>query len=432
MIYRTTTQGEIMPKENLILITVDSFNPRYLQPFGYNVPTTPVLNSIKNDCLLFNRCMAGASFSPIATTNVLCGNYHVTYELDDWLDGIRFQSIAQCLPADYKKAGFSGLGHIGSGLGFNKGFDIFDEPLPSNDPNRKNKYEWVRHMYDTYGAGPKAKGFYMGNWFVDRMVDFIDKNRVGPFMVYAHYAETHIGAERQIPKPYHHFPNNKPQNYMYDGKLRWWDTEFIAPLVDVLKKNGIYENTTIVITGDHGESFGYHNEPTHGLWVYNEGMRVPLIIKSNRVKDKGRVVSNMVRHIDILPTCLDVLGMGYHDLAGQSVLKMFDGQPEHEEPIVGYLENYGTRYSGEQRGLVTNSFKYILTEPALKIPKDPFYEDLIKRYPQPRELLFDLRNDPNEQVNLVGDPAFSVLHSKFANMMDKAKNDKEFRDWRME
>jgi arylsulfatase A-like enzyme len=420
-------------QENLILITVDSFNPKYLQPFGYSVPTTPILNSIKDDCLLFDKCMAGASFSPIATTNVLCGNYHVTYELDDWLDGMRFKSIAEMLPGNYKKAGFSGLGHIGSGLGFNRGFDSFDEPLPSNDPNRKNKYEWVRHMYDTYGAGPKAKGFYMGNWFVDRMVDFIDKNSDGPLMVYAHYAETHIGAERQIPKAYHNFPNNKQQNYMYDGKLRWWDTEFIAPLIEVLKRKGIYEKTHIVITGDHGESFGYHNEPTHGLWVYNEGMRVPLIIKSNKVKQKGRIVHNMVRHIDVAPTCLSLLGLDKSaGLMGESVLDLFDGKSEfHEENIVGYLENYGTRYSGEQRGLVTNSAKYILTEPTLQIPKDPFYEDLIKKFPQEREILFDLRYDPLETTNVIDHPSYSTLATKMRQTMSEIKTNKEFKNWRI-
>ncbi len=424
-------------KENLILITVDSFNPKYLQPFGYKVETTPVLNSIKNDCLLFSNCMAGASFSPIATTNVLCGNYHITYELDDWLDGIRFETIAQKLPKDYVKAGYSGLGHIGSGLGFDRGFDIFDEPLPNNDPRRKNKYEWVRHMYDTYGAGPKAKGFYMGNWFVDRMVDFIGTNADKPFFVYAHYAETHIGAERQIPKAYHHFPNNKQQNYMYDGKLRWWDTEFIAPIVDMLRKKGIYENTTIVITGDHGESFGYHNEPTHGLWVYNEGMRVPLIIKSSKVHDKGRIVKNMVRHIDILPTCLDLIGdtswrLDSSRIIGDSVLEMFDGKPNHEENIVGYLENYGTRYSGEQRGLMTNTLKYVLTEPILNIPKDPFYKDLINRYPQEQEMLFDLRFDPVEAINVIGEPIYEDVATKFRKMMKEVKENKSFGDWRIQ
>lgn len=421
-------------QENLILITVDSFNPKYLQPFGYRVETTPVLNSIKNDCLLFNRCMAGASFSPIATTNVLCGNYHITYELDDWLDGIRFKSIAQMIPDNYKKAGFSGLGHIGKGLGFDRGFATFDEPLPINDPNRKNKYEWVRHMYDVYGVGPKQKGFYMGNWFIDRMVDFIDKNSEGPLMAYAHYAETHIGAERQIPKPYHHFPNNKQQNYMYDGKLRWWDTEFIAPLVDVLKKKGIYEKTHIIITGDHGESFGYHNEPTHGLWVYNEGMRVPLIVKSTRVKDKGRIVTNMVRHIDVAPTCLDLLGIEKDDnLAGESVLSLYDGVPtNYSANIVGYLENYGTRYSGEQRGLVNDRFKYIITEDSLNIPKDPFYEGLIKKFPQEKEMLFDLRIDPKEEFNMINAPHYQKDVDMFRTMMQRAKADRNFKSWRLE
>jgi arylsulfatase A-like enzyme len=95
----------------------------------------------------------------------------------------------------------------------------------------------------------------------------------------------------------------------YDGEIRYTD-EWIVKLMNYLKKNGLYNNSLIIISADHGEGFGEHNFYfEHAYEVYDETIRIPLIIKFPKQRFKRKIIKTQVRAIDVMPSILDVLGI---------------------------------------------------------------------------------------------------------------------------
>src|SRR6202040_3064796 len=96
---------------------------------------------------------------------------------------------------------------------------------------------------------------------------------------------------------------------LYDGEIAYADSA-LANFISYLKKHGWYENSVIVVVGDHGEGLGEHHEDTHGIFLYDSTTHVPLIIKlpAGREADKAKVVAAQVRTTDILPTVPALVG----------------------------------------------------------------------------------------------------------------------------
>ena len=112
-----------------------------------------------------------------------------------------------------------------------------------------------------------------------------------------------------------HFPTIRPSltasEYAarpYDGEIAFAD-EQVGRLLRFLKEKGIYKNTVIVLCGDHGESLGEHGEKTHGFFIYNATMHVPLIIRLPEISSAPRVVADPVSLVDLMPTVLEALGL---------------------------------------------------------------------------------------------------------------------------
>ena len=114
------------------------------------------------------------------------------------------------------------------------------------------------------------------------------------------------------------------RNYagLYDAEIRYTDEALIGGLVDQLKALGLYDRTMLIITSDHGEEFFEHGAWTHGHTLYNETIRIPLLIKYPASREKGTRVKTIVRLTDIMPTILEELGVGYSqkELDGRSLL----------------------------------------------------------------------------------------------------------------
>jgi arylsulfatase A-like enzyme len=94
----------------------------------------------------------------------------------------------------------------------------------------------------------------------------------------------------------------------YDGELAYTD-HWIGKLVEQLKAEGLYDDTLIVITSDHGEFFGEHQLLDHGTALYEGGIRIPILVKYPGGKHAGEVSNDRVSIIDIFPTILDVVGL---------------------------------------------------------------------------------------------------------------------------
>ena len=101
---------------------------------------------------------------------------------------------------------------------------------------------------------------------------------------------------------------------LYDGEIRYTDEEFIGPLIASLKETGLYDRTMIIFTSDHGEEFFEHHGWGHGHSLYDESLKVPLIIKFPESRFSGLRIHDIVSLVDIFPTVLEETGIDFSTL----------------------------------------------------------------------------------------------------------------------
>jgi len=164
---------------------------------------------------------------------------------------------------------------------------------------------------------------------------------------------------------------------LYDRGIAYTDY-WIGEFLDGLKKRGVYDNSIIVITSDHGEEFFEHDHLQHSTSYFDELLRIPLILR-HPTEGHGVIVEDQVSVIDIFPTILDGLSIAHSlPLGGRSLRPLWLGAPLAERSAFG--ESIDTR-SRKGFALRTNRWKFI-------------------RWNDGGEELYDLEDDPAEQANL--------------------------------
>jgi arylsulfatase A-like enzyme len=169
----------------------------------------------------------------------------------------------------------------------------------------------------------------------------------------------------------------------YDGALSYLDHE-IGLLVDHLKQSDMYENTLIVITADHGEAFGEHDLMQHGVSVYSDQVRVPLLIKWPKARGAHRV-DELVSGVDIMPTILEAAGGEIpKDISGRSLLQRRADAPRvivsetHPCPDVKRIH---PRFNRIERAVRSDRWEFIQSTAG-------------------KRELYDMQTDPFERKNL--------------------------------
>ena len=177
----------------------------------------------------------------------------------------------------------------------------------------------------------------------------------------------------------------------YLNCLRYQDS-FVQELIDQYKELGLYEDTIFVVFGDHGQGFGEHGRFLHGDTIYEEGLRVPLMIHDPKRFQNGERVEGLSSQIDVLPTVLDLLGYGVENggYPGYSLLRAL---PEDRTIMTSCITNRKCMAS------IKGTEKYIY-----------HYGD------QPDEV-FDLSEDPLEQRNLAGEYSEEELAERRAELL---------------
>jgi arylsulfatase A-like enzyme len=215
----------------------------------------------------------------------------------------------------------------------------------------------------------------------------------------------------------------------YDAKLRFGDA-LIGRLIDHLRKAGKLEKTIVVVTSDHGESFGEHGYRQHGPRVDEPVMRVPLLIrlpKGHSAYNPGGRNDQLVRVVDILPTVLDALRLPIPaEIDGVSLLAAIEGQPlpelwaygESGRDYVGLdPERFFPGVKGKQRMIRTVDWKLV----RVARPEGPEYR------------LFDLERDPGETTNVAGEHPDKVgelvkLLDPFLRLDDQSREQRAISD----
>jgi tetratricopeptide (TPR) repeat protein len=219
----------------------------------------------------------------------------------------------------------------------------------------------------------------------DHALEWLKQNGRSNFFLWVHFYDPH--APYDPPEPYRHTYSKDP----YSGEIAYTD-EQLGRILDWIDQAGLSSRTLIVVTGDHGESLGEHGEMTHGVFLYDSTLHVPLIMAGPDVP-VHKVIEDQVRSIDIMPTALDFVHLSPGSEAqGVSLWPLFR-EGHHVHSNFAYLETLFPRtYLGwsELRALRTDSWKMISApHPELyNLEKDPHETDnLFLRDPRDAEIL---------------------------------------------
>jgi arylsulfatase A-like enzyme/cytochrome c-type biogenesis protein CcmH/NrfG len=347
---------------DIFLITIDTLRADHVGCYGYQKIETPALDALCADGVHFTQAFTHSPITNTSHITILTGLLPSAHGVTDFGVPLSPQHVtwAELL----KKHGYQNAAFIGAVIldsdtlapGLDRGFDFYDN-FPAKT---ETKERWGR---------VERRGMEV----VQHAENWLDKHRTGSRFVWVHLYDPHDPYEP--PPPF----AEKYKEHPYDGEIAYADSA-LAHLIAYLKKNGAYANAMIIVVGDHGEGLGEHGEDTHGLFLYDSTLHVPLIVKLPGATQGGGTSDVQVRTTDILPTVLALESIPTPEgLTGDSLLPLLKGTTQAGRALFAETD-YPLRWGwAPLRALRENNTKFIQA---------------------PRPELYDLSSDPHEQKNV--------------------------------
>ncbi|HEY2932090.1 MAG TPA: sulfatase-like hydrolase/transferase [Acidobacteriota bacterium] len=384
---------------NVLLITIDTLRADHVSCYGSTKVSTPHIDALAARGARFERAFAQVPLTPPSHGSIFTGSYPQLHQIRD-IGGFVLDPKIPTLATLLKQAGFETAAFVGSAVlthhvGLNRGFDVY-----SDDMNEEKQAERL----------PGVVAEIHANVVTDRALRWLEealqRSERSPvkksFFLWAHYYDPH-------------FPYDPPEPWRarystdaYAGEVAYTD-EQAGRLLDWIEKKNLKERTLVILLSDHGESLGEHGENTHGVFLYDSTMHIPLIAAGPGIP-AGKVISRQVRSIDLLPTVADYISLKAGDkVQGVSLLPaIMSGQPVRSNYC--YMETlYPKTHLGwsELRGMRTDEWKLIIA------PKPELYRlgtdrqenlNVVKRYPSDADRLqkkiWEIAGAPGEKPKL--------------------------------
>lgn len=383
-------------RPNVILISVDTLRPDHLSCYGYHRGTSPYIDQFAKDALVFDNCLSHAPVTGSSIASILSG--FLPHETKVFKN-LPLATAVETLPEILQRQGYKTAAVVSNYVlrrkkGWAKGFMIYDDTMSARELVRDVPERIAEHTTDT--AVELLKQLYQDRMFM--WIHYQDPH--GPYTPPPGFAKMFHDADHKphniklnktfsgrggIPS-YQKLDGNSDFHYyvsQYDGEICYQDKHF-QRLITVLEELGVYDDTLIVFTSDHGEGMGEHNYFfAHGENLYNSLTHVPLIMKYGRELTGRR--TDYVQHLDIVPTVLKAVGI--------KVDSRFRG--------LDVRERQGTNREifaeMESPPFLKKEIKFSLVRDGLK---------LIYTSPTNQYELFDLKTDPHEERNLVNNAKY--------------------------
>jgi arylsulfatase A-like enzyme/Tfp pilus assembly protein PilF len=387
---------------NIILITLDTTRADRMGFMGSTRGLTPNMDKLARDSAVFTRAYAQAPYTPSSHATILSGTYAQYHQV--FAFPMPLAKTVPYLPEILGANGYRTGAFVGSMAldpkfsvpGFERGFDTYYTGFkPGPDEGGEKRYHTVE-----YRAGEVVK--HAAGW--------LGKRPSGPFFMWVHMFDPHDPYDP--PQPY----KTRYAKAPYDGEIAYMDSA-LGDLFRLLKASGLYDGTLIAVTADHGESLGAHGEDQHGIFLYDETIHVPLIIKLPHGQDAGKRIETTVELADIMPTVLGSLGIPLPDkVQGQSLLGFLQPDTPKGETAASAWQDRPA-YSEADYGHL--AFGWSATK-SLRTGKYLYVE-------APRRELYDQVNDPGERHNLAeSSPAVAdTLSAKLKDFLQKTTNTAE-------
>ncbi len=380
------------PDCNVIILTIDTLRADHLGSYGYFRNTSPNIDRFAEDGVLFTKAYAQASATSQSVSSFMTSKSPSKFRRYNKKLGYERVTLAEILKENgYKTAGIVTNPWLKEEMGFAQGFD---------------DYSYVPHY---------NYGFKSSNEVNKRALDWLKENKDEKTFLWLHYLEPHAPyrshEEYQYDPGYQgrfkdNFTNIDANTYknpdlkltdeeiyhinaLYDGEINYIDNS-IGNLLSELKRTGLYDNTIIILTSDHGDEFREHGGTGHDHTLYNELINVPLIIKGPGVENITS--DNQVRLMDVVPTILDILKVkADRSFDGVSLMPLFNRKNYNLE-VYSKMENHHASIISKDEWKVILKFREMKFVP----DKDVEWEKI-----ETRKELYDLKEDPDEQNNLI-------------------------------
>ena len=351
---------------NVVLITLDTTRADRIGAYGWKPSPTPNLDRLAAEGTIFEHATAPAPLTLPAHSSLFTGKYPPQHGVRDnggfFLDERETTMAERLKAAGVSTGGFVGAYVLDRKWGIAQGFDRYFDDFDLS-------------KFDTPSLGEVERP---ANEVADRALEWLATVKSSRFFAWLHFYDAH--SPYAPPAQYRARFADQP----YIGEIAFVDAQ-IGRVREFLEQQGLLDRTIVVVIGDHGESLGDHGESTHGFFVYQSVLHVPLIVRAPYDALRGRRVADLVRTIDVLPTLLDLVDLPLRDkVDGQSVVPLMTGAVR-EMGLGAYAEAVYPRYHygwSELRSLTSERFKYIEA---------------------PRPELYDLVQDPHETRNLYDD-----------------------------
>lgn len=281
-------------KPNVLLITLDTTRADHIGCYGDSRAETPSLDRLAAEGTLAERVYTVAPLTLPAHASIFTSRYPPSHGVRDNAD-FRLPESETTLAEHLRRCGWSTSAVVASivlagALGVSQGFETYDEPVAPPLAPGSGK----RVLYSPIEDRTASE-------VTDAALRALSRAR-RPFFLWVHYYDPHY--EYAPPAPWLVRFSGRP----YDGEIAYMDAE-VGRLLESLRKSGLLDTTLVAVVSDHGEGLGDHGEETHGLFLYDATVRVPLILRLPGAVPAGKRFAATVSSVDLVPTLLDLLSL---------------------------------------------------------------------------------------------------------------------------
>jgi len=368
---------------NVVLYVVDTLRADRLGCYGYNRSTSPRLDRLAEHGIVFDNVVAESSWTKPTVTSLLSGLGGLEHGVVDRnhkvVDGLPWLA-AMLGDAGYRTAAFTANAYLTRHAGYARGFDTFEfEPQDAATTTRK-AIAWLEASPDdrpfllwVHTVDPHAP-YQPRERFRQEFAPGVEDRRIGTVDFLRRFGS------REFPKTAENYDH---VNNLYDAEVAQNDEAF-GELLDALERRGRTATTLIVFVSDHGESLGERGVVGHGLDLYDETVKVPLVVHPPGGTETRRS-GVMVTQTDLVPTVLDVAGLpSPGELPGRTLKPLWDRADAGwaDRTAVSFLDTEG------RHGLAVRRGRWKAIEP------------LGTGFSHGREL-YDLTDDPAERHDVI-------------------------------
>jgi len=410
--------GEGYDSPNIVFMTLDTQRADRLGCYDYDQETSPHIDEIAEESAVFLNTIVSVPATGPSHSSMMTSLYPSTHTVRS--NGHRLPSKLVTLAEIFRELKYNTSAFVSSYVvssslsNLSQGFNLYDDFFSKGEMNnqileRVPLIQIVERCSQFSTLLSRCYGFLFGvedsepavtaDITTEKAINWLNENYRDKFFLFIHYWDPHYPYDPpgDYLELFRHSLGNVPNekgifrcnykgeftdftgseisefNMKYDGEVRWLD-ENVGKIIETLKKLDIYDTTVLVITGDHGENLGEHFSIEHEH-LYDSSVRVPLIIRYRPLIGEGKVITQVVENVDILPTILDLVGVSVDiEFQGTSLTPLVRG--------TGHIDRAAYLDDLRKLGLRTDKYKLIYDEKSEEVE------------------LYNLETDPGEVHNI--------------------------------